>query len=127
VALTGAFTKAELAKLLAGADCFVFPSERETFGIVLAEAMAAGLPVLGPDRTAPPEFVGDHAGVLVPPDDVDAIADGLESLLSGLSTYDAAAIRSAVVERFGLPAFGERLHDLYSEVVGRREDAPCAA
>ena len=34
--------------------------------------MSAGLPVVGPDRTAPPEFVDDRSGVLVPPDDMAA-------------------------------------------------------
>ena len=62
VQFLGTYTKPQLADLLAASDCFVYPSRHETFGIVPAEAMAAGLPVIGPDRTAPPEFIDSRCG-----------------------------------------------------------------
>ena len=58
------------------ASAFALPSLYEGFGMPLLEAMAAGLPVLTSDTSAPPEVVG-KTGVLVDPLDVDAIAEGL--------------------------------------------------
>ena len=84
---------------------------------MIAEAMSAGLPVVAPNRTAPPEFVDDRSGVLVPPDDVAAIANAMEYVALNLARFDREAIRQVVVERFGLDAFGERLNALYGSLV----------
>ena len=62
---TGLKTSAELAQLYAAADVFVFPSRTDTFGIVLLEAMASGLPVAAYPVPGPLDVVGDSgAGVL---------------------------------------------------------------
>src|SRR5206468_11539910 len=87
VQLLGSYTRLQLADLFAASDCFVYPSRHETFGLVLAEAMSAGLPVIGPNCTAPPEFVDDGCGLLVPPDDVPAVAAAIEQLLTNLPSY----------------------------------------
>ena len=66
-----------------GADMFVLPSHYEGYGMVFAEAIAAGLPVVGASAGAVPEVVPEGAGILVPPDDADALADALSRLLNG--------------------------------------------
>ena len=56
---------AELADIYSAADCFVFPSRTDTFGVVMLEAMASGLPVAAYPVTGPLDVVGDSgAGVL---------------------------------------------------------------
>ena len=59
----GEHTGAELARLYASSDVFVFPSRTDTFGIVLLEALASGLPVAAYPVTGPIDVVGE-AGVL---------------------------------------------------------------
>jgi glycosyltransferase involved in cell wall biosynthesis len=66
-----------------GADMFVLPSRYEGYGMVFAEAIVAGLPVVGASAGAVPEVVPEGAGILVPPDDADALADALSRLLNG--------------------------------------------
>jgi len=66
------------------ATAFCLPSVQEGFGIVLLEAMAAGLPIVACAAAAVPEVVpaGD-CGLLVPPDNAAALADALVQLLAG--------------------------------------------
>jgi len=61
------------------ADVFVLPSRADAVPWVVVEAMAAGLPVVATPVGAIPELIGD-AGVLVPVDDTDALADALRRL-----------------------------------------------
>ena len=61
----GLLDREELAKVYAAADVFVFPSKTDTFGLVLLEAMACGLPVAAYPVTGPRDVIGDSkAGVL---------------------------------------------------------------
>jgi len=61
----GVLKQAELAEVYAAADVFVFPSKTDTFGLVLLEAMACGLPVAAYPVTGPIDVLGDSpAGVM---------------------------------------------------------------
>lgn len=61
----GLLEREELARVYAAADVFVFPSRTDTFGLVLLEAMACGLPVAAYPVTGPRDVIGDSkAGVL---------------------------------------------------------------
>jgi glycosyltransferase involved in cell wall biosynthesis len=61
----GVLNQQELAEVYASADVFVFPSRTDTFGLVLLEAMACGLPVAAYPVTGPLDVIGDsRAGVM---------------------------------------------------------------
>ncbi|HEX9799339.1 MAG TPA: glycosyltransferase family 1 protein [Thermoanaerobaculia bacterium] len=88
----GVVAEDDLPALYRGALALVVPSLWEGFGLPAAEAMACGTPVAAADRGALPEVIGD-AGLLFPPDDVDAIAAALARLL------DDAALRAELARR----------------------------
>lgn len=75
VHFTGTLTGEALAAMYASADLFVFPSQTETFGQVVQEAMASGLPVVAQRIGGPADIVRDGVtGYLVPPSDRDSFA-----------------------------------------------------
>jgi glycosyltransferase involved in cell wall biosynthesis len=97
IEVAGAVTSERLASLYAAADLFVLPSRFEGYGMAYAEAMAHGLPVVGTTAGAIPDTVPPQAGVLVPPDDIDALAAVLRLLIADPAERErlAAGARAA--------------------------------
>ncbi|MFZ5916778.1 MAG: glycosyltransferase family 4 protein [Chloroflexota bacterium] len=79
VHLTGWLPDEDKPALYTGALALVFPSRYEGFGLPPLEAMACGTPVIASTAASLPEVVGE-GGLLVPPDDVDALAQAMARL-----------------------------------------------
>jgi glycosyltransferase involved in cell wall biosynthesis len=82
----GPRTGADLDRSYAGADLMVLPSRAETYGMVVTEALARGLPVVAAKVGGLPEALGHGAdgiqpGLLVPPDDPEALGAALRAWL----------------------------------------------
>jgi glycosyltransferase involved in cell wall biosynthesis len=100
-----------------GATGVVVPSLREPFGIVSLEAMAAGKALLASSVGGIPEVVPKGAGVrLVPPGDVDALAEGLRWLQAGATSDCAENLRRHAM-RFVWPRIAERYLAVYREAM----------
>lgn len=74
----GVLSQNELAEVYSSADVFVFPSKTDTFGLVLLEAMACGLPVAAYPVTGPLDVIGDSSGGTLNHDLRQACLDALE-------------------------------------------------
>lgn len=106
VQIVGPFPSTQMPDFYRGLDVLVLPSRtrlnwKEQFGRALIEAMACGVPVIGARSGAIPEVIGD-AGLLVPEDDVEALAVALTSLLEHprLRQQLAEAGRRRVIDHF---------------------------
>ncbi len=94
----GRVSDAAVAGAYAAADLFALPSRYEGYGIVYAEALAHGLPVIACDTGPVPGLVGGEAAILVPPGDVRALSGALGLLLDDTALrrrMSAAARRRA--------------------------------
>jgi glycosyltransferase involved in cell wall biosynthesis len=81
IALRGAAEAEILQAAYASADIFVLPSRYEGYGMVFAEAMANGLPIVCADIEAAREVIPDAAGLRAPVNDARSLADLLHALL----------------------------------------------
>jgi glycosyltransferase involved in cell wall biosynthesis len=102
VRLLGPVDEAERQRLFAGAAVQLMPSRFEGFGMVAAEAMAAGVPLIAAAAGSLPEVVdAPRGGVLVPPADPRALADATERMLADAAAREALSASARVsAERF---------------------------
>src|SRR4029077_13898803 len=105
---TGYLKGQDLAKAYASADVFVFPSTTDTFGNVIIEAQASGVPVIVSDSGGPKELVEDRAnGLITKSHDVDDFTRAVRALVvdPGLRKKMGHCARKSVVDRSWPSAF----------------------
>lgn len=104
----------ELAELVGTARaCLVTPAWEEPYGLVVSEALACGTPVVGFARGALPELVDPSCGVLVPPDDVEALAAAIPLV----DDIDPAACRDRVEREGSIELMTDLYEEVYAELV----------
>lgn len=119
VQMLGVVDDARLPALYAHAAAFAQPSSYEGFGLTVAEAMAAGAPVVAADAGSLPEIVGE-AGLLVPPRDEEALAKAIEQLLrSDALRAELAAAGRRRAASFDWDRSAEQHARLYRELARR--------
>ncbi len=118
VTALGAVDDAAKARALRSMDVFCAPNlGGESFGIVLAEAMAAGAPVVASDLDAFAAVLDGH-GVLVPPGDPPALAAAIDGLLADPGRRAAlAAAGRARAEAFAWPTVAARVAQVYRAAI----------
>lgn len=109
----GLRSKEEVAEFMRKANFLVLPSLVETFGVVAAEALATGTPVLATRCGGPEEFVTDEVGLLIPPGDEDALYKALSYMLDNLNRYSSHRISQYARELFSAERLGMLLHTIY--------------
>jgi L-malate glycosyltransferase len=110
-------------EVIVGADLFLLPSERESFGLAALEALSCEVPVIATAVGGVPEVVTDgETGFLFGVGEVEAMADAAWRLLSDPPRRRAmgAAGRRDAVERFSQDSVVGRYRSLYERVTGRR-------
>ena len=107
---TGYLRGRELAAAYASADIFAFPSTTDTFGNVILEAQASGLPVVVSDSGGPKELVADKAtGLITKSHDVDDFTRAIRTLVTDRPLRErlATSARESVTDRSWPRAFAK--------------------
>ena len=112
----------DLARSYAAADVLVLPSRTESYGMVVVEALARGLPVVGAEVGGVPEALGHGAdgtrpGLLVPPGDSVALREAIESWLEDAELR--RRLRRAARERRESLAGWSTTTSVVADVLGR--------
>ena len=128
---TGPLEGEELSRCYASADLFVFPSIAETFGNVVLEAFASGLPVIGVDAGSVRELVNPTVnGRLAPADSPAAFADAIHSLLQRPAELSRLGFGARVTAaQYRWPDVNRRLLEQYERLIaagGRRVERALA-
>ena len=117
--IVGFLPQAGLTELLRSTKALVAPSlGGESFGMVLTRAFGCATPVVASDIDGYREVVTPETAVSVPPGDVDALVDAVESLLADEPRRAAmgVAARRRAEENFGWPDIARRLEEIYVRV-----------
>jgi glycosyltransferase involved in cell wall biosynthesis len=120
VTMRGALAHGELPGVMRRAAFAVVPSRWETFSVVMAEAMAGGLPVVATEVGGIAERVHAGNGILCPPQDPEALAAALEAMLEGYRSYDREAIAAEVRAGYSGQTVAARWEEIYAEAIERR-------
>ena len=121
VRFTGGVPHEETASILEDADVLVLVSETEGWPKALAEAMAYGLVCIGSDRGLMPQMLGEGRGIVVPPQDVDALAKELGRIARDPERCPGMRERAAAwAQQYSLEGLREALRCLLNERWGTK-------
>ena len=124
VSFAGFVNQRQLPRIFGAADVFVLPAEGEAWGLVVNEAMCAGLPIIVASEVGcAPDLVPDGAnGRVVPPGDVLALTAALRELVCDADLRSSMGQASRVIiSSWGIEAWSRGLHTAVQAILARRD------
>lgn len=115
--LVGRKTKSEIISILDKSDVFILPSRDENFSVAVLEGLSAGLPVIATICGGIKECIDDKNGLLVPVDDVKALAIAMRQMYEDINKYDRLLIARECFEKYSPAVIAEKLIDVFEEVI----------
>jgi len=112
----------ELIDLYSAADVFVNPSRAETFGLVTAEALSCGTPVVAYNNSGSAELVAPQCGALATDGDADALVSMTRRVLDNPKESYSVACRQWVLENFEKQTQLQKYVELYEKLMEKAEE-----
>ncbi|NLF42542.1 MAG: glycosyltransferase [Bacteroidales bacterium] len=119
VFFTGVLEGEILADSLSSADFSVLYSNYETFGIVVYESLACGVPVVVSDVADYPTDIAAHLGMLVQKGEPELLAQAMDKMLDTYQDYDKNTLRNFAVDNFSAGYISKKLNDIYNKAILR--------
>ena len=119
IRLTGRLDQSDIVREMHQAHVLVLPSVFEGFGLVIAEAMATGIPVIASTHSAAPDLIRDGIdGFVLEPDDVDGLSDRLQELRTNRTrSIEMGVSAAARAQDFSWAAHARRVREILSTLV----------
>ncbi len=117
VAWLGRLDRKRVRQEMSCCDVFILPSHLESFGVVYAEAIACGKPVIATRCGGPEGIVNDTNGVLVDVGSIEQIAEAIILMSTNYKQYDCGAIRQDFLERFSKKVVTKQIMEVYRKCV----------
>ena len=112
------FPSSTLVEIYKMSDCFVLPSLIETFGIVLIEAMASGLPIITTNAQGCRDIIRNGKdGIMVDTNDEVSLSKAMQSMMSSKTKDKYSSLSQARVLNFSWDNVVEKYIKLYSEIL----------
>ncbi|MEJ8757847.1 glycosyltransferase [Pontibacter sp. H259] len=112
----GKLTREQAQQEYQQCNAFVLPSQYETFGMVYAEAIACGKPIIATRCGGPESIVTEQNGLLTNKGDVYSLAEAMKKMMKNDSQYKSDLIREDFINRFSAKAVVPRLKELYRQL-----------
>jgi glycosyltransferase involved in cell wall biosynthesis len=116
VCFSGLLTREQVRKCMWRSNVFVLASHVETFGVVLAEALATGLPVIATKCGGPEDFVDKETGFLVEPGNVSALAQALKQAWAERIRFNKCRLREYAGQKFSPAVVSRQICAIYRRV-----------
>lgn len=100
-------------------NSFVLASRYETFGVVYAEALACGKPVIATKCGGPEMIVNDENGILVSKENIDELSRAMLRMFNNIQNFDSTKIRKKCLEKYSEKTIVNELNSIYYEVVSK--------
>lgn len=110
-------SQTDLVLYLQAADLLISPSRKEGFGLVVAEAIACGTPVLATRSGGPEEIVTSECGLLVEAGNAKSLSNGLLNILRKLDEYQVKKMHHYIKTNFSVSAKERNLLSVYDDLV----------
>lgn len=115
ISFIGAIPNRKLVDLYNKADCFVLPSRFETFGVVYAEALCTGTPIISTQNGGIDDIYEDGCGYIVAVDNENELKDAMEHIMT--DKFDSQAIADKYRFKFGEANFVHQIEKVYNRVL----------
>lgn len=116
VEFLGTLTSEQVKNEMQKAHVFVLSSIVETFGLVLAEALACGCIVVSTKCGGPEDIITEKNGILVPVKDTDSLFEAMVKVRENFDNYDLTEISRLSKNNYSNEMVAKRLTDLYEEI-----------
>ncbi|TKT87652.1 glycosyltransferase [Dyadobacter frigoris] len=116
VSFLGSVDRQEVRQLMQTCDCFVLPSDIETFGVVLIEALSCGLPVIATKSGGPEDIISPDCGFLVEKNE-DDLTKAMINIIDRRNFYPPEKLRDYAVEHYGATKISLQYAQLYEKII----------